>query len=187
MLRKIAWVFAALILVVGGYVAYLMITSRNLSPADKAEYSSGGFTVQVNYSRPAKRGRLIFGEEKDGALVPYGKKWRTGANEATEISISKDILLEGTSLKAGRYSLYTIPGPDEWTIVFNSKLDYWGAQLTGDPFEENLDVLRVQAKVSENDAEVEQFTISFTPADSVLNLNFFWDKTRVTLPMVPVD
>lgn len=186
MLKKIAWIFAALILVVAGYVAYVMITSRGLSPEAVAEYSDANLSVTVNYCQPYKKGRLIFGEEQDGALVPFGKKWRTGANAATEIEISSDVSLENSVLKAGRYSLYSLPGAGQWTIVFNSKLDYWGAGLS-DPFDESLDVLRVQADVQENDAEVEQFTISFTPADSVVNMNFYWDRTRVTLPMKPVQ
>lgn len=183
MLKKILWIVAALILVIAGYVAYLMITSRNLSPADVAEYQVGDFSIHVKYSRPSKRERLIFGNAEDGALVPFGKKWRTGANEATEIEFSKDVLLGGDVLKAGRYSLYTVPGPEQWTIVFNSKLGYWGAKMGGDPFEEELDVLRVEASVTDHDAEIEQFTISFTPSDTLVNMNFFWDRTRVILPI----
>jgi hypothetical protein len=186
MLRKIVWIVAALIVVIAGYVAYIMITSRGLSPEAVAEYSDANLSVTVNYCQPYKKGRLIFGEEKDGPLVPFGKKWRTGANAATEISFSNDVEIEGELLKAGKYSVYTIPGPEQWTIVFNSKLGYWGAGLS-DPFDESLDVLRVQAMVQENDAEVEQFTISFTPADTVVNMNFFWDKTRVILPIEPQE
>lgn len=186
MLKKIAWVIGALILVVAGYVGYLMLTTKSHSPAAIAEFKDGDFSIQVKYSQPYKKGRLIFGREEDGALVPYGMKWRTGANEATEISISSDISIDGTVLKAGRYSLYTIPGEELWTVAFNSKLDYWGAGMS-DPFDETQDVLRVNAQVSANDSEVEQFTISFTPADSLINMNFFWDKTRVTLPMQRVQ
>jgi hypothetical protein len=186
MLKKIAWVFAALILVVAGYTAYFMISSRGLSPEAVAEYTGANFTATVNYCQPYKKGRLIFGEAEDGALVPFGKKWRTGANAATEIEISTDVKLGDTLLKTGRYSVYTIPGADQWTIVFNSKLGYWGAGMN-DPFDESLDVLRVQADVQEHDAEIEQFTISFTPADSLVNMNFYWDKTRVILPMQPVE
>ncbi len=185
MLRKIAWIFAALILVVAGYVAYFMISSRGLSPEAVAEYTDATLTATVNYCQPFKKERLIFGEADAGALVPFGKKWRTGANAATEIAISSDVRIGDNQLKAGRYSLYTIPGASQWTIVFNSKLNYWGAGM-GDPFDESQDVLRVQADVQENDAEIEQFTISFTPADSLVNLNFYWDKTRVILPMQPV-
>jgi hypothetical protein len=183
MLRKIAWVFAALILFVGTYVAYLMMTTKNHSPAAVEEFTSGDLTIQVKYSQPYKKGRLIFGNESEDALVPYGKKWRTGANEATEISFSADVKMGAEVLKGGRYSLYTIPGAENWTIVFNSKLEYWGAKIGGDPFEEEFDVVRVPASVTEVDTDVEQFTISFTPSDSGVNMNFYWDKARVTLPI----
>ncbi len=183
MLRKIAWVFAALILFVGTYVAYIMLTTKNHSPSVVEKFVVNSFEMEVTYCQPSKRDRLIFGEESDEALVPYGKKWRTGANEATEISISEDVRIGDAVLKAGRYSVYTIPGPDAWTVAFNSKLGYWGASMSGDPFEEELDVLRATATVTPIDSSLEQFTISITPADSVINLNFSWDKTRATLPL----
>jgi hypothetical protein len=183
MLKKILWVFAALVLVVVGYVGYMMLTTKSHSPADIAGYSDSSLSIEVKYSRPYKKGRLIFGEEADGALVPFGMKWRTGANEATEIEFSADVNVNGQSLKAGRYSLYTIPGASEWIVVFNSKLGYWGAKPMGDPFDETLDVLRVPATVSSDEPEAEQFTILFTPADSVVNMHFVWDKTRATVSM----
>lgn len=181
MLKKIAWIAGALILVIAGYVGYILLTTKNHSPAAVAEFKDGDFSIQVDYCQPYKKGRLIFGTEDDGALVPYGIKWRTGANEATEITISQDVIINGQVLKAGKYSLYTIPDFETWTVAFNSKLGYWGAG--GDPFEESMDVLRVQCSAISNEPEVEQFTISFTPADSLVNMNFYWDKTRVTVPM----
>lgn len=186
MLKKIAWITGALILVVVGYVGYLMLTTKSHSPAAVAEFQSGDLSIQVNYCQPYKKGRLIFGSVEDDALVPYGWKWRTGANEATEISFSSDVNINGQVLKAGKYSLYTIPTESSWTVAFNSKLGYWGAKPGGDPFEESKDVLRATASVMNNQPEVEQFTISFTPADSVVNMNFFWDKTRATVPITRI-
>lgn len=182
MLKKIAWIFAVLILVVAGYVGYLMLTTRSHSPADVARYSDDDVVIEVFYCRPYKKGRLIFGMEEEGALVPYGQKWRTGANEATEISFSRDVLIDGNLLKAGRYSLYTIPDRDTWTVAFNSKLGYWGKGF-GDVFDESLDVLRAKASAQNNLPEAEQFTISFTAADTVINMHFSWDRTRATLPI----
>lgn len=182
MIKKILIGIGVLILIIAGYVGYIMLTTKSHSPAAVAEYRDGDFLIQVNYSQPYKKGRLIFGTEAEGALVPYGKKWRTGANEATEINFSNDMLIAGNLLKAGRYSLYTIPDASFWTIVFNRKLGYWGKGF-GDVFDESQDVLRAVA-IAQNDLpEVEQFTISFTPADSLINMNFSWDKTRATLPM----
>jgi hypothetical protein len=186
MVKKILLVLGALAVLAVGYVAYVMLTTRNHSPAAVAEYKSGDVLIQVNYCQPYKKGRLIFGTEEQEALVPFSKPWRTGANEATEISFSHDVLMNNRLLKAGRYSLYTIPDATSWTVVFNSKLGYWGAKLGHSPFEENLDVMRVPASVQMDVPESEQFTITLTPADSIVNLHFHWDKTMATVPMTPV-
>jgi hypothetical protein len=184
MLKKIAWIIGVFVLAIAGFMGYIMLTTKNHSPAAVEEFANNGLSIKVNYCQPFKKGRLIFGEEKERALVPYGNKWRTGANEATEIEFGSDVLINGQILKAGRYSLYTIPGATEWTIVFNSKLGYWGADPLGDPFDESLDVLRAPASVSAAETESEQFKISIAAADSaVTNLNFAWDKTLVTLPI----
>lgn len=180
MIKKILLGIGILILVIAGYVGYVLLTTKSHSPATVAEFRDGDFLIQVNYSQPFKKGRLIFGTEAEGALVPYGQKWRTGANEATEVSFSNDVLVNGQLLKAGRYSLYTIPEASVWTVAFNSKLDYWGKGF-GDVFDESLDVLRAPASVQKDLPEVEQFTISVAPADSLINMYFSWDKTRATL------
>ena len=187
MLKKIAWIAGILVLVVAGYIGFILLTTKNHSPAAVAEYASEDFSITVNYCQPYKKGRLIFGSESQNALVPYGMKWRTGANEATEISFNSNVMIDGKVLKAGTYSLYTIPEESAWTVVFNSKLGYWGAKLGGDPFEESMDVMRVTATATNNEPEVEQFTISFTPADSLVNMNFYWDKTRATFSMQPTQ
>jgi hypothetical protein len=83
-------------------------------------------------------------------------------------------------LKKGIYSLYTIPGKTEWVLAINSKTNYWGRTLVGNPFEEGLDVVRVKGRVSETDTEIEQFTINFTESDSLLQLNMLWDRSKVT-------
>jgi hypothetical protein len=182
MLKKILIGLGIIILMMATYVVYVMLTTRGHSPAAVAEYKEGDFLIRVNYCQPYKKGRLIFGTEAEGALVPYGVKWRTGANEATEISFNGDVLVGGKLLKAGRYSLYTIPGAEAWTVAFNSKLGYWGKGF-GDVFDESLDVLRGTAAVQHGLPEVEQFTISFVPADSLIHMHFSWDKTRATLPI----
>lgn|SRR5690606_24195906 len=181
MLKKILLAIGVLVIIIAGYFIFLMLTTKSHSPAAVAEYKDGDFHIQVNYSQPYKKERLIFGSAADDALVPYGEKWRTGANEATEISFSHDVILDGQILKAGRYSLYTIPEASTWTVVFNSKLEYWGAQLSGDPFDETLDVLRVPASVENGMPEQEQFTISFDEEGSRINMHFDWADTRATL------
>lgn len=130
--------------------------------------------VRVIYSRPQKDGREVFGK-----LVPYGKVWRTGANESTEILLYKDIVIGGKKLAKGTYSLFTIPGPSEWTIIFNSDLDYWGAYS----YNQASDVLRVTASSRESGKEVDAFTIQFEGmGDQQGVMKLVWDTTVVSLP-----
>jgi hypothetical protein len=131
-------------------------------------------SIRVIYSRPQKNGREIFGK-----LIPMDKVWRAGANEASEIKFYQDIDFGGKKVKAGTYSLFTIPGEKAWTIILNSDLDYWGAYS----YNEKKDVLRVSAPVSELPAVVENFTIQFdTKANKQGVMKFAWDKTLAELP-----
>ncbi len=130
--------------------------------------------VRVTYSRPSKNGREIFGK-----LVPYGSVWRTGANESPEIKFYQDVELNGEKVNAGTYSLFTIPGEKEWTIILNSDLDYWGA------FKYNAknDVLRVTAPASTLNDPLENFSIQFEgkgEKQAVMKLG--WDKAVVDVP-----
>jgi len=116
--------------------------SKRASPPEIATGSVGGSTITINYSSPAVKGRKIWGD-----LVPYDKVWRLGANEATIFETSKDIMVEGKKLPAGKYSLYAIPGENEWTFIFNSKTGQWGIKMDGSTTEDPAnDVLRVTAK-----------------------------------------
>ncbi|MEP7109389.1 MAG: DUF2911 domain-containing protein [Ferruginibacter sp.] len=130
--------------------------------------------IRVTYSRPGKNNREVFGK-----LVPYGKVWRTGANEATEIKFYSDVELAGQKVKAGSYTLFTIPGEKEWTIILNSDLDYWGAYS----YNSGNDVLRVTAQVTALSDIVENFTIQFeSKGDNQGAMKLAWDKTLVTVP-----
>src|SRR5690606_37609349 len=102
---------------------------------------------KVDYCQPAVKGRVIFGE-----LVPYGQVWRTGANEATVIEINRDVKVAGSDLKAGKYSLWTIPTPEKWTIIFNSETGQWGTM-----YAEDTDVLKVEVRSSMKDTSTERF------------------------------
>ncbi len=128
--------------------------------------------VKVVYGQPSKRGRVIFGE-----LLPYGEVWRTGANEATEITFAKDGTVAGKPVKKGTYTLFTIPGAKEWTIILNSQLKQFGA------FEyeqhKNKNVLEVQVPARKAQGVVEKLTIR--PTDTALLIE--WDTTSVSVPM----
>jgi len=109
-------------------------------------------------------------------LAPVGKVWRTGANEATEITFYKDATVGGKTIKAGSYSLFTIPGEDEWTVILNNNLHQWGAYS----YDSDADVVRATAKASTDSDELEAFGIAF---DDEGNLVMGWGTTRATLPI----
>ena len=131
--------------------------------------------IKLYYSRPHKNDRDIF-----GAKVPYGKVWRTGANEAVEFKAYQDIKLAGKSLKAGTYSLFTIPEKTEWTIIINQDLDYWGAYS----YQEENDVLRVTVPSSKLETTVQTFSIRFQDlGDNQAVMRIAWDRTLVEVPI----
>ncbi|MBT29679.1 MAG: hypothetical protein CMO01_08445 [Thalassobius sp.] len=130
--------------------------------------------MKVTYSRPQKNNREVAGN-----LIPYGKVWRTGANEATEIKLFKDVTFAGKKLAKGTYSVFSIPGESEWTIIFSSDLDYWGSYK----YKESNDVLRVTAKVSKGSKSIEAFTIQFEEDGSSKGvMKMAWDEVLVELP-----
>jgi hypothetical protein len=131
--------------------------------------------VRVIYSRPLKKGREVFGK-----LIPYGKVWRAGANEATEIKFYQDVELGGKKVKAGTYSLFTIPGEKEWTIILSNDLDYWGAYS----YNTKNDVVRVTAPATETNDVVENFTIQFDgKGEKQASMKLAWDTTVVAVPI----
>jgi len=131
--------------------------------------------AKVYYSQPQKKGRDIF-----GAKVPYGKVWRTGANEAVEFKAYQDLSFGGKKLQAGTYSLFTIPGKTEWTIIINSDLDYWGAYS----YEKKNDVLRVKVPSSSISEVIEAFSIRFeAKGDNEAIMKMAWDQTLVEIPI----
>lgn len=129
--------------------------------------------ARIVYSRPQKNGRQVFGE-----LVEFGQVWRLGANEATEIEIYKDCKVNGQKLKKGRYTLYAIPYPDKWTIIFNRETDIWGAFL----YDAKKDVLRTDIKPESQSEAAEAFSMGFEKADSSVNLIIAWDRVKAILP-----
>jgi hypothetical protein len=131
--------------------------------------------ARVSYSRPAKKDREVFGK-----LIPFGKVWRAGANEATEIKFYQDVVIQGKKLSAGVYSVYAIPNEKEWTIIFNSDLDQWGAYN----YDAAKDVVRVNVPALKTEAIVENFTIQFAKkADNAVVMQLTWDRTLVELPL----
>jgi hypothetical protein len=165
--------------------------SRRPSPMGMARITVDDTYIRVVYSRPYKRGRdNIFGTEESEALVPFDKVWRTGANEATEITVTGDVLVGEEKLAAGTYSLFTTPGPETWTVHFNSALGLSGTGLFNLETQEftpvdlpATDVLVYTAEVGEIEEEVDQFTIGFESADGGADMCLRWITTEVCVPV----
>jgi hypothetical protein len=143
------------------------------SPAESATCDlGGGKTLKTDYSSPRMKGRKIFGE-----LVPYGKVWRTGANEATTFVTSSDVTVGGRDVPAGSYTLFTIPNEDKWTLIINKKTGEWGI-----PYKYESDELaRVDMEVSKLPSPVEDFTISYEKSGDGCMMHIDWDTTRASV------
>ncbi len=135
----------------------------------KQNFALGDITIE--YSRPSVKGRVVFGD-----LVPYDKLWRTGANASTKITFSDKVKLEGTDVPAGTYSLYTIPGKTEWTIILNKNTTLWGT----DGYKQEEDIARFKVKSMTMNDKVETFTINVADVTAAsANVDIIWEKTRV--------
>jgi hypothetical protein len=131
--------------------------------------------LKIIYSQPHKRGREVFGK-----LIPYDQVWRTGANEATEMTTTKDIIINNQPFKAGTYSLLSIPGKEKWTIIINSDLGMWGAYN----YNQKMDVLRFEVPVELlRETVYEPFTILIDQKTDKATISLLWDKTKVTFPI----
>jgi hypothetical protein len=179
-MKQIKWIaFSSLLMV-------LMITQADAqkfpgidpSPADIAYFRPDGRNadpvIKVIYGRPSKKGRTML-----GGVEPYGKVWRTGANETTEIKLFKDVTFGDKLIKAGTYSLFTIPDKTEWTIIFNTKLDTWGAYT----YDEKADVARIKVPAGKTDSEVETFSIMFDGTGDKAAMILAWENTLVRVPV----
>lgn len=154
-------------------MAATMFVTTDVAAQKSPHESSYGKDVSVRYGRPYKKGREIF-----GGLEKFGKVWRTGADSATTITFAKDATFGGKPVKAGTYTLFTIPNEKEWTVILNSQLGQWGA-YSYDKVKDK-DVLQVTVPVKKLDKVVEQHTIRFTPKNDMI---IEWDQTQVTVPI----
>jgi hypothetical protein len=178
MIKKILIGLGVILLAAIGFFGYGILFPK--SPNKTTSFSNNGLDIKVTYSQPYKKGRLIFGEEKDKALQPYGKYWRLGANAATEITFSKDANFAGKPIKAGSYRMYAVPGPTSFQVSLNSESGVFLA--AGEP-DYKKDVLKVDVPVTTAPTETEQFTISFSSDASEVKMDFVWDKVMVSVPI----
>ena len=130
--------------------------------------------ARVIYSRPGKGDRVVFGE-----LIAFGKLWRLGANEATEIEFFQNVKIGNDKVKKGRYTVYTIPEAGKWTVIFNKENDTWGSF----GYDAKKDVAKVSVPVQALTDAVELFTIGMDKINNGFNLNISWDNTKVSLPI----
>ena len=144
-----------------------------LSPTDSIKTRVAGAALAVRYSRPSTRGRAIFGN-----VVPWNQVWRTGANQATVFETSADLVMAGTSVPAGKYSLWTLPSPGGWKLIVNKNTGQWGTDYNA-----RYDLARLDMTVEQLPQSVEQFTIGIEPKGSGGVLKLEWEKTRASVPL----
>lgn len=166
------------IVAIAVFIASLSVEAQikvpQASPKSTLIQKVGLTDVEIEYSRPSARGRVVFGD-----LVPFGKVWRTGANANTTISFSEDVVINGATLKKGKYALYVTPKADEWEIFFYTDTNNWG---NPEKWDDSKVALKASGKTELLNRNVETFTIGINNTDNnFANLEFSWEKTLVAL------
>ena len=159
-------------------VSLVQAQDKKAPASPKITAESPDKNIKIVYGQPSRKGRVIFGADGSSSLEKYGKVWRTGANDATEVTFKSDVMFGGKMVKAGTYTLYTIPGEKEWDVILNSTLGQWGAF----DYEKikDKDVAKVKVPVSMNKTPIEKMTI--TPANS--SIAIAWDNMTISVPVM---
>jgi hypothetical protein len=166
---------AALTLTAGLFAQDPKFQLPRISPPATLKQTVGVTDIEIHYSRPSLRGRVVVGKQD-----PFGSVWRTGANESTKISFSTPVKLNGVEVPAGTYALYTIPGESEWTIIVSKDTSLWGAY----GYDQKNDLVRIPAAAVKLSEPVETFTIDINDVRTEsATLNLIWDKTRVPVKL----
>jgi len=142
------------------------------SPTQTLKQNFGLSSITLTYSRPAIKGRKVFGD-----LVPFGKVWRTGANEATTLVTDTNLNVGGKDVPAGSYTIFTLPNADKWVLIISKKTGEWGIPYPG----EGEDFTRVDMRVSQLSSPMENFTIAFDQTGSTCAMHVDWEKTRASV------
>lgn len=164
---------------IAGYYILKSNTKKH-SPEELVIFEQDSLKIEVFYNRPYKKGRNIFGD-----LIPYGEVWRTGANEATTFKTNQDLIIEGSKLKAGKYTLWTIPKKTSWIVIFNEKMYSWGVNFSDGKAAhmEDFDALRVEVPISKNLKNMEQFSIKFNEQFGAVHMFLAWDDIVVPVSL----
>ncbi|RIW14571.1 DUF2911 domain-containing protein [Algoriphagus lacus] len=175
MINKLTFTFLTLFL--ASFVSFAQqIQMPQSSPSAKISQQFGLTTVTVDYSRPSTKGRKIFGE-----LVPYGEIWRTGANAATVVTFTTEVVINGKEIPAGSYALYAIPGKAEWTIILSKNTKLWGAI----GYKQEEDQVRFTVEPTKTSKKYETFEISFNNlTDNGADMSLKWEYTRVDFKII---
>jgi hypothetical protein len=154
--------------------AVVVADAQMQSPPATAEVTLKGKQITIKYSRPSMRGRKIMGD-----LVPYGKVWRTGANDATALTTPIELNIGGANVPAGQYTIFTLPSPDTWKLIVNKQTGQWGLE-----YHEDRDLARIDMQKLQLSKPVEQFTISFQKkSEDSANLILEWETTKLSVPV----
>ncbi len=177
--KRILIILLGLIIIGSAGMFLMKRNTKKHSPEETITHNAKEATITVFYNRPYKKDREIFGK-----LVTFGQVWRTGANEATTFSTNKDLLIDGTLLKSGTYTLWTIPNPESWKVIFNSKQYSWGVNMDGmakrDP---TFDALVIEVPTMPLFNIKEQFSIYFENANEFTIMYLAWDRTAIAIPI----
>ena len=185
-MKAIKWILGILIvlvlLIVFVGMPYARKQTKKHSPERTSVYQEQGMDMAVAYCSPSKKGRDIF-----GALVPYDKVWRTGANEPTTFATKNDINFGGKALKEGTYSVWTIPGESSWQVILNDDIPDWGVTISSGGSETSRipenDVLTISVPVEAMVQTEEMFTIDFEKTATGLDWVLYWDRTKIRVPI----
>jgi len=178
MARHVVVFFGIIIsLIIVGLYGFRTYTKSFSPEGESSIETTAGLKIDIHYSRPYQKNRKLFGY-KDG-LIHFGEIWRTGANEATEIIINKDVEIFGQTLPAGNYTLFSIPNEITWTVIFNKVLNQWGAFN----YNEADDILRVNVPSFVNSQNIDLFTIELKEKEKGAEMRLLWGNTLVSIPM----
>ena len=178
MKKRIFWGILIFLITITGFFIYTIVLNPK-SPKDEVMIESNELSLKVIYSRPSKRGRLIFGNAAENALLPYGKYWRLGANAPTVFECNRDLFFLDKTLKAGRYSMYVFPFKDNWELRLNDRINKSGYKQPA----AQSDVLSVSLPALTLNEEIEKLTISFKSLKDTVIMNIAWDNKMVNVPI----
>lgn len=177
-LKYLLTAVVAIVIILGAMFVYGVYINPK-SPKEVVQFENTDTEIEIDFYRPYKKDRLIFGTEAQGALLHYGKYWRLGANFSTTFEVNRSILFANQPLQAGKYRMYAVPYEDHWEVRLNSEAGSFGATKP----DYSKDLFSVKAYITPLDDVVEQLTIEVVEDENGINLRMQWDKTLINIPI----